>query len=184
MWYLLFLGSFFLLEKVTWNGVNATDFRNTYTFWATQVNGVIFQSKLKYLIRNRDGSYMYLTVSLLKSSFWKRIVLTRAGFYPSTFLQPVNGRKNSILHWVLKLNFFKSLQVFFLYVGLEKSETDFCILLHHCFYFCKPQIRTKQNRLNYSIRNSTKKFLQLRSKNQKQTWWCRSCFFCFCVYYL
>ena len=48
---------------------------------------------------------MHLTVSLLKSSFWKRIVLTRAGFYPSTFLQPENGRKNSISSSLFKYFF-------------------------------------------------------------------------------
>ena len=52
-----------------------------------------------------------------------------SGFYTSTFLQLVNGSKNSILYWVFKLNLFKSLKVyfvivvfffFFLYVCLEK----------------------------------------------------------------
>ena len=32
-----------------------------------------------------------------------------SGFYPGTFLQLVNGSKNSILNLVLKLNLFKSL---------------------------------------------------------------------------
>ena len=35
------------------------------------------------------------------------------GFYPTTFLQPVNSSKNSIFNWVLKLNLFKFFQVFF-----------------------------------------------------------------------
>ena len=30
-----------------------------------------------------------------------------SGFFPSTFLQPINGRKNSILNWVIKLNLIK-----------------------------------------------------------------------------
>ena len=30
-----------------------------------------------------------------------------SGFFPSTFLQPINGRKNSILNGVIKLNFIK-----------------------------------------------------------------------------
>ena len=46
-------------------------------------------------------------------------------FY-SMLLQMINknaiiGSKNSILYCVLKLNPFKSIQVFFLYVCLEKS---------------------------------------------------------------
>ena len=32
-----------------------------------------------------------------------------SGFYPGTFLQLVNGSKNSILNLVMKLNLFKSL---------------------------------------------------------------------------
>ena len=70
-----------------------------------------------------------------------------AGFYPSTFLQLANGSKNSFLNWVLKLYFLISLQVLFLYVYVEKPQTDFFILLHHCFYSCKPQIYTKQTGL-------------------------------------
>ena len=42
------------------------------------------------------------------------------GFYLSTFLQLVSGSRNSILYQVFKLNLFKSLQVFLLYVCLEK----------------------------------------------------------------
>ena len=30
-----------------------------------------------------------------------------SAFFPSTFLQPINGRKNSILNWVIKLNLIK-----------------------------------------------------------------------------
>ena len=75
--------------------------------------------------------------------FWQFLC---AGFYPTTFLQPVDGSKNSILNWVLKLNFFKSLQVFFVCLS-GKTLDRFFIILHHCFYFCKPQIRTKQTGL-------------------------------------
>ena len=35
---------------------------------------------------------------------WHIHYLPHSGFYPSTFLQPVNGSKISILNWVLKLN--------------------------------------------------------------------------------
>ena len=46
---------------------------------------------------------------------FKELVLQRcstsniycSGFYPSTFLQPVNDSKNSIMNWVLKLRLFK-----------------------------------------------------------------------------
>ena len=51
-------------------------------------------------------------------------------FNPSTFLQPVNSSKNSTLNWVLKLNLFKSVQVFF--VCLSRKTIDrFFTLLHH-----------------------------------------------------
>ena len=65
-------------------------------------------------------SFLYFSKSMLKSPnktiyllfsggrFWLR-VFKNASFYPSTFLQPVNGSKNWILNWVLKLNLFKSL---------------------------------------------------------------------------
>ena len=66
-----------------------------------------------------------------------------SGFYPSTFLQLVKGSKNSILNWVLKLIFFKYLQLFFSCLS-RKTLDRFFILLHHCFYSCKPQIRTEQ----------------------------------------
>ena len=53
-----------------------------------------------------------------------------SGFHPSTFLQPVNSSKNSTLNWVLKLNLFKSVQVFF--VCLSRKTIDrFFTLLHH-----------------------------------------------------
>ena len=68
---------------------------------------------------------------------------TTPGFYPSTFLQLVNGSKNSILNWVLKLNLFKSLQVFFLHVCQQKPKRFF-IILHHWF---KHQVLTEQTDL-------------------------------------
>ena len=46
----------------------------------------------------------------------------------------------------MKLNFFKSLQVFFLCLS-RKTLQRFFILLHHCFYSCKPQICTKKTGL-------------------------------------
>ena len=41
------------------------------------------------------------------------LALNKSGIFPSTFLQPVNGSKNSILNWVMKLNLF---MFFFLFV--------------------------------------------------------------------
>ena len=70
-----------------------------------------------------------------------------SGFYSSTFLQLVNGSKDSILNRVFKLNLFKSLQVFFFFffVSLSRKTLDrFLVLLHHHFYSYKPQICTKQ----------------------------------------
>ena len=69
-----------------------------------------------------------------------------SGFYPSTFLQVVKGSKISILNWVWKLIFFKYLQLFFLCLS-RKTLDRFFILLHHCFYSCKSQIRTQQTSL-------------------------------------
>ena len=61
------------------------------------------------------------------------------GFYPSTFLQPVNGCKNSISSSLFK----------YFFVCLSRKTLDrLFILLHHCFYSGKPQICTKQTGLN------------------------------------
>ena len=46
-----------------------------------------------------------------------------AGIFPSTFPQPVNGSKNSILNWVIKLNL---LMCFFLGNTLERFSIAFC----------------------------------------------------------
>ena len=62
-----------------------------------------------------------------------------AGFHPSTLLQPVNGSKNLIL----KLNLFKH----FFACSSRKTLDGYSILLHHCFYYYKPQILTKQTGL-------------------------------------
>ena len=44
------------------------------------------------------------------------------GIFPSTFLQPVNGSKNSILNWVMKLNLFMCT---FFWKAFEKFSTLF-----------------------------------------------------------
>ena len=62
--------------------------------------------------------------------WWK----VNPGFYPSTFLQPKNGSKNSILNWVLTLNLFK-----YFFVCLSRKTLErYSILLHHCFYSYEP----------------------------------------------
>ena len=66
-----------------------------------------------------------------------------SGFYPSTFLQPVNGSKNSLLYWVFKLNLFK-----YFFVCLSRKTLErFFIFLHHWFCSYKPQILTDQTGL-------------------------------------
>ena len=46
------------------------------------------------------------------------------GIFPSTFLRPVNGSKNSILNWIMKLS-----HVFFLFLVVEISLRDFPLYL-------------------------------------------------------
>ena len=49
-----------------------------------------------------------------------------SGIFSSTFLQPVNGSKNSILNWVLKLNLFissKALKDFLFYSPIHLSDS-------------------------------------------------------------
>ena len=76
--------------------------------------------------------YIYIYIYILHIYIYIDI----AGFYPSTFLQPVNSSKNSILNQVLKLNLFKRLSFF---LSLCRKTLDrFSTLLHHCFYSYKP----------------------------------------------
>ena len=115
---------------------------------------------------------------LTKNSNWE--VLTKnSGFYPSTFLQLVNGSKNSILNWVLKLNLFKSLHFFL--VCLPRKILDRFFLL---FYTVVSTPINPKYILNYLICNSTKKYLQLYSKDKKQTWRWFRCRFFFCFWVL
>ena len=69
-----------------------------------------------------------------------------AGFYPSTFLQPVNGTENSILNWVLKLSLFKSLQGFFCFFLMFVKENPRQIFhsFTPLFLLYKPDLLTKQ----------------------------------------
>ena len=95
----------------------------------------IWTNKLQIWIPSRDSVHWTVPVwrqfifdarkEILK--FW---LPPSPGFYPSTFLQPLNGSKNSILNWVLKPNLFKH---FFLCLS-KKTLDRFFIILHHCFY--------------------------------------------------
>ena len=95
----------------------------------------IWPNKLQIWIPSRDSVHWTVPVwrqfifdarkEILK--FW---LPPSPGFYPSTFLQPLNGSKNSILNWVLKPNLFK-----YFFLCLSKKTLDrFFIILHHCFY--------------------------------------------------
>ena len=59
--------------------------------------------------------YLYVTVSV---SVW-------SGILPSTFLQLVNGSKNSILNWVMKLNLFIFFLLFFFLKSLDRVSVLF-----------------------------------------------------------
>ena len=55
---------------------------------------------------------------------WSCAVVITSKF-PSTFLKPVNGGKNSILNWVLKLNLFLCLFLFCFWNTLERFSMIF-----------------------------------------------------------
>ena len=57
----------------------------------------------------RSGVVNFEQISIIDLLF-SLLALNKSGIFPSTFLQLVNGSKNSILNWVMKLNLF----VFFL----------------------------------------------------------------------
>ena len=57
----------------------------------------------------------------------RNICYAEAGIYPSTILQPVNGSKNLVLNWVIKII---SLYVLFLFFfGFEKPSKEFLFFL-------------------------------------------------------
>ena len=148
-----------------------------------QLKGVGSMVQGQVFLKGREELTLFLFHSFKVYHFYIQKLLfplqncvMHSGFYPSTFLQPVNGIKSSILYQVFKLNLFKSLQAFLLYVCLEKPQRGF---FFYTIVFALISLKYLQtNQVNYSIRSSTKKSLQLRSKNQKQTcWWSRCCFF-------
>ena len=94
------------------------------------------KTKLHYLF-HKFNVYKYSQLQICRN--------VKLGFYRSTFLQLVNGSKNSILNWVLKLNFFRSLRIF-LYVCLENPRQIFYSFTP-LFLLYKPQIPTKQTGL-------------------------------------
>ena len=80
--------------------------------------------------------------------------LSHSGFYPSTFLQPVNGSKISILNWVLKLNlpvyssFFvclsrKTLDRFFQILTKQTGLTKQFLIPRKHFCSCVQKIKNK-----------------------------------------
>ena len=71
---------------------------------------------------------IFILIGMVFVVIWE---MFHAGFYPSTFLQPVNSTKNSILNWVLTLNLFK-----YFFVCLSRKTLDrYSILLHHWFFY-------------------------------------------------
>ena len=93
------------------------DQKNTRTSSSVKLLGVQIDDKLNFNLHItkicRSASNQLYTLIRLQMflNFEEKKTLT--GFYPSTFLQPINGSKNSILNWVLKLNLFNTIQVIF-----------------------------------------------------------------------
>ena len=103
-----------------------------------------------------------------------RNIYSISGFYPSNFLQLVSNSKNSFLNWVLKLNFFISFQIFF-------CVCIFFILLHHCFYSCKPQICAKQTGLTFRFVIPQKISAAAFKKLKTNMVVVQMLLFCFCI---
>ena len=93
------------------------DQKNTRTSSSVKLLGVQIDDKLNFNLHItkicRSASNQLYTLIRLQMflNFEEKKTLT--DFYPSTFLQPINGSKNSILNWVLKLNLFNTIQVIF-----------------------------------------------------------------------
>ena len=103
-----------------------------------------FKYKMEYDPNQLNRCYPFLFSNRLTSfSFYSYWGLQLTGFYPSTFLQPVNGCKTQ--SWIELWNSISSSLFKYFFVCLSRKTLDrFFILLNHCFYSCKPQICTKQ----------------------------------------
>ena len=94
---------------------------------------------------------------------------SHAGIFPSTFLQPVNSSKNSILNWIIKLNLF-------MYIFFVKPLKDFPVylLILLTLWLRYLQTRTKANcmylscqlfRTHHKTLKFQQKLLPLQKKN-------------------
>ena len=83
--------------------------------------------------------------------------------FPSTFLQPVNGKKNSILNWVMKLNLFMCLQLnpFFFVFETSLKDFPFCSPILLTLWFRYLQTRIKKT----CMYAQTQKFPEKSKKN-------------------
>ena len=63
------------------------------------------------------------------------------GIFPSTFPQPVNGSKNSILNWVMKLNLYVFFFFFVFEAPLKEFLTYFPLLLTLWFKYLQTRIQ-------------------------------------------
>ena len=115
---------------------------------------------------NRCYPFLFSNRHLTSFSFYSYWGLQLTGFYPSTFLQPVNGCKTQ--SWIELWNSISSSLFKYFFVCLSRKTLDrFFVHLHHFFLLLQASNMYRTNRLNYSIRNSTKKTLQLLSKNKQ-----------------
>ena len=82
-----------------------------------------------------------------------------AGIFPSTFPQLVNSSKNSILNWVMKLNFF----MFFSFFNCNLNRSCLVYMFSLCFLGSKVLINPQWQFLVHKIFSSMKKFLYASS---------------------
>ena len=95
--------------------------------------------EIKTLVKER-----YWIVTFIYIFFENYNHLT-GGIFPSPFLQPVNGSKNSIFNWAMKLNLF---MVCFFFFFFEKPLKDFHSI--HLFFLLFLWFRYLQKRIKES----------------------------------